>query len=127
MRFVNFEGLKKDKITTDIQVGGVNLDLHNEWYFVSYYHQIPSKRFSIGWVNESHPDVKCFFDFDGIKSVKIERSGPEYSPEDSQTVSEILYQECDGLPPTIKFWFQDELTIEISAESLTLKLEPMSD
>lgn len=127
MKFVNFKGLTKDKITTDIQVGGVDLDLHNEWYFVGYHHHISSKRFTIDWMNEAHPDVKYFFDFDGVKFVKIEPTSEGYSLEDSQTISEILYQECDGLPPTVKFWFHDELTIEIAADSLTLRLDPKSN
>src|SRR5258706_15091574 len=112
MKFVNFEGLQKGKVTTEVIVGGIPLDLHNEWNVTGYSGDLRSATFVLQWQSEAHPDVTCWFEFSGLKSVRIEPRDPGYPLEEGQTVSDILYQEQEVSMQTVKFWFQDESTIE---------------
>jgi len=126
MKFVNFEGFQKDKITMEICVGGIALDLHNEWNLVGYSYHLPSACLTMQWQSEAHPDLICCFEFGGVKSVGIGPRDPDYPQEEGRIVSDILYQEVKDKLPSLKFWFEDESTIEIAADQLTLDLAPQS-
>lgn len=124
MKFVNFEGLEKGKITSEVVVAGIPLDLHNEWNVTAYNCDLRSKTFGIKWQSENHLDVACWFEFTGVKWVRVEPRDPEYPPQEGQTVTDMLYQDQENGTQTVKFWFQDESTIEVAADQLALGFVP---
>jgi hypothetical protein len=124
MKFVNFDGLERNKIAIGISVGGIPLDLHNEWNLLCYSYDLASATFTMRWQCEAHSDSEYRFEFSRVKSVCIGPRDTEYPAAEGRIVSDILYQVLEGNLPTVKFWFEDESTIEISADQLTL--EPRS-
>jgi hypothetical protein len=124
MKFVNIEGLEKGKITSEVVVAGIPLDLHNDWNLIVYSLDLRSKSFGMQWQSESHLDVTCWFEFTGVKWARIEPRDPEYPAEEGQTVTDVLYQDRESGTQTVKFWFQDESTIEVAADQLALVFVP---
>lgn len=124
MKFINFDGIPKDKPTFEISIRGIVLNLHNEWNFVRYEYDLPLRRFALEWREARNPEAICNFEFSGVRSVRVEPTDPAYPRDHAEGLFMLIYQELEGQTPFVKFWFEDQSTIEIAAESLTLDLDP---
>lgn len=124
MKFVNFGGIPRDRPTSEVSVRGIVLNLHNEWNFTRYEYHLPSSRFTLEWRNARNPEVICNFEFGGVKSVRVEPADSVYPRDHAEGLFTMVYQELEGETPFVKFWFEDQSTVEIAAESLTLDLDP---
>lgn len=54
----------------------------------------------------------------------MEPADPVYPRDHAEGLFTLVYQELEGKTPFVKFWFEDQSTIEIAADSLTLDFHP---
>jgi len=120
MKFVNFEGIQKDIPTSELRVRSTSLDLHNEWDFIGYAYDLLSNRMTLRWRDARKPEWSCYFEFSDVHSVRIEARDSAYPWDHAQRLSTMIYQEPEGEIPFIKLWFEDQSTIEVAADTLTL-------
>lgn len=120
MRFVNVEGIKKDVPTSELRVGGAVLNLHSEWSFLGYCYELPTRVMVLRWQDTVRPEWLCEFRFTDVNSVRVEARDPAYPWDHAQGLFMMIYQELEGEVPFVKFWFDDQSTIEIAADTLTL-------
>lgn len=85
---------------------------------------MPSSRFTLEWRDARNPEVICNFEFGGVKSVRVEPADPAYPRDHAEGLFTMVYQELEGQTPFVKFWFEDQSTIEIAADSLKLDFDP---
>ena len=118
MRFINFNGIQKNIPTSVVSVRGAHLDLHNEWNFIGYVYELSSNRFIMRWRDARIPESFCQFEFSDVYLVRIEPRDAAYPRDAAQVLSMMIYQEPEGELPFIKFWFEDQSTLEIAADGI---------
>src|SRR5207253_10881782 len=90
--------------------------------FIGYLYDLCSNRFILRWRDARMPESFCQFEFSDVHAVRIEPRDRAYPRDEAGSLSMMIYQELEREAPFMKFWFEDQSTIEIAADKLTLNL-----
>lgn len=63
MKFVNFEGIPRDRPSSEVSVRGIVLDLHSERNLAGYEYRLAAGSFTLEWRNGRDREMSCNFEF----------------------------------------------------------------